>query len=479
MIAAASARGSVIVQSSRVASGRHPIRRTQQQLSTKNPSAPCQLSSSNFNASSPLLVKTNAAASHHPTARWISNSARRKTTAAWGATAASNGPPEAALTHAAEPVSSWTGAEVLASTLLAIAASGTFLLLGSTSVKAPPTAPRIHYKGSGGGGGGGGHHHGSSNSLLLGKERKPQAQTTRMEEFGPPYDVSVRALQGGRLTMEDEFFVTNGGRFAAVFDGHGGGGVSAFLKDRLYDYTGQFLSRTAWEQEDDSSKRTDSKASLSSYVAALRLAFSQIDEDVLEDDKLQYQGSTAVAVVVHEGEDGHRTLLSANVGDSRAILSRNQRAVDLTRDHKPNDEREKARILGMGETIEWDHYCKVHRVRNLSLSRAIGDRFAKPVVSGQVEIKHFPVEEDHDEFFLLASDGLWDVMSSQEVVSYVHDKLNAPPPGGVLAKEDAKRLQYTRRKNMSRHVATEALKRGSCDNVCVLIVWLDKDSLSR
>ena len=121
------------------------------------------------------------------------------------------------------------------------------------------------------------------------------------------------------------------------------------------------------------------------------------------------------------------TLVASGSGVSRGVLSRSGSAIELTRDHKPNDDREKARILAMGEKIEWDHYCKVHRVRNLSLSRAIGDRFAKPAVSGEVEIKCFPVYDDKDEFILLASDGLWDVMSSQEVVSYVHKRLNAPP----------------------------------------------------
>ena len=46
--------------------------------------------------------------------------------------------------------------------------------------------------------------------------------------------VSVRALRGGRLAMEDEFIVVGGGRLSAVFDGHGGGGVSQYLRDRLH-----------------------------------------------------------------------------------------------------------------------------------------------------------------------------------------------------------------------------------------------------
>ena len=113
-------------------------------------------------------------------------------------------------------------------------------------------------------------------------------------------------------------------------------------------------------------------------------------------------------------------------------------------------------------------------MRDLSLSRAIGDRFAKPAVSSEAEIKRFPLKDDDDEFLLLASDGLWDVMTSQEVVDFVHQSLkdtrnksmDASEPSGSGVNETGARKQ------MAIAVANEALERGSADNVCVLIVWL-------
>ena len=280
--------------------------------------------------------------------------------------------------------------------------------------------------------------------------------------------VSVRAVKGSRLYMEDEYFVGNGGKFVGVFDGHGGGDVSGHLRQNLYQQFLQQLTRKQWEFDQDKHQ-----ISLKSMVSALRAAFEAIDTEVLGKDTMKYQGSTAVAVAIYEGNDGSRTLVSANVGDSRAVLCRQGKAVDMTRDHKPSDERERARIENMGEQIEWDNYSKVHRVKNLSLSRAIGDRFAKPTVSGEAEIKLFPVREG-DEFILLASDGLWDVMTSEQVVEFVHQKLDALRPSGSRSEGDniTRRLKDVRRKNMSRYVATEALKRGSGDNVCVVIVWL-------
>jgi len=287
------------------------------------------------------------------------------------------------------------------------------------------------------------------------------------------YDLSVRALRGGRLSMEDMYCVHDGGRFAGVFDGHGGAMVSRYTSDTIYDKIKKYL-------EIESSDAAH--PSIGALVKSISSAFDELDDEVLSVDDFQYQGSTAVAVYVHEDEvTKERTIVSANVGDSRAVLARGSRAVSLTRDHKPDDEHEKKRILAMGETIEWDPYCQVSRVKNLSLSRAIGDRFAKPVVSGEVEIQLFPLGDlpcetgDEDDFIVLASDGLWDVMTSQNCVDYATKRLN-PTSAQVksMSKKELLHHKISRRKNMSRFMANEAMRRGSCDNICVVIVWLNE-----
>mmetsp|Transcript_12221 Transcript_12221/g.25778 ORF Transcript_12221/g.25778 Transcript_12221/m.25778 type:complete len:667 (-) Transcript_12221:117-2117(-) len=466
----------------------------------------------------------------------------------WDAPTFSGGPPRLSLSSSS---SSLWGVLAAGAVVLASVGGGMFLnpidrLTGGGG----------NGNGNGGSPGGGGGSNRNDNDPVGGGmfENANAEEETKEKERGEamvvevtaaprPYEVSVRALRGGRLSMEDEFVVVGGGRLSAVFDGHGGGGVSQYLRDHLHiiiadqlhyqtkqhaasknfrsdlksfvfgkgfkgsstnngthadatkpqehhprasdaQETNHFNPTTTHERNYSATHTTISgiKRDLSNIgllpvatvATALKDSFDQIDRQILQNDEFEYQGSTAIAVLLHETPDGVRTLLSANIGDSRGILSRDGRAVDLSRDHKPNDDREKARILAMGEKIEWDHYCKVHRVRNLSLSRAIGDRFAKPAVSGEVEIQRFPVDERRDEFVLLASDGLWDVMTSQEVVSYVHKRLNAAPKDGadVTCEEDWKCLRSLRRKNMSRFIANEALRRGSGDNISVVIVWL-------
>jgi serine/threonine protein phosphatase PrpC len=269
--------------------------------------------------------------------------------------------------------------------------------------------------------------------------------------------------------MEDAYTVANGGHFAGVYDGHGGDAVSAMLRDRLHNLYVQALPQRHFEEKQRLHDVPLSIPSIRSHTNALRGALKRIERDVLKHDDLEFIGSAAVVVIVHFDEHGQRSLLSANVGDSRAVLSRAGKAVDLTRDHKPNDEREMARIRSMGEEVEWDPYGEIYRVRDLSLSRAIGDRFAKPVVTSEAEIDCIPVVDEEDEFFVLASDGLWDVMTSQEVVDFVCCNLRSEPGANPnLGLEEKQR-------KMARMIANEALERGSADNVCVVLVWLRRD----
>mmetsp|Transcript_3817 Transcript_3817/g.9106 ORF Transcript_3817/g.9106 Transcript_3817/m.9106 type:complete len:103 (+) Transcript_3817:1-309(+) len=76
---------------------------------------------------------------------------------------------------------------------------------------------------------------------------------------------------------------------------------------------------------------------------------------------------------------------------------------------------------------------------------------------------------------LLASDGLWDVMTSQEVVDFVHEMLECPTQSVKTKKGKIVLTPEFRRRKMARFVAHEALERGSADNVCVILVWLKKE----
>jgi serine/threonine protein phosphatase PrpC len=204
-----------------------------------------------------------------------------------------------------------------------------------------------------------------------------------------------------------------------VFDGHGGEQVSSFCEMYLPSMIAE-------------GPRKD-------VGAALTTAFNQID-DMLEDPEYladfnaqaptkfgmfstpDQVGSTAVVCCVDE-----RVINTANAGDSRAVICRNGKAVDLSKDHKPLLKTEYDRIVKAGGWVGDEE-----RVNDdLALSRALGDleykknKDALPseqIISGTPDI-YTHSRDAQDEFLIVACDGIWDAISSQNAVDFVRGAL--------------------------------------------------------
>ncbi|XP_044015569.1 probable protein phosphatase 2C 21, partial [Aphidius gifuensis] len=157
------------------------------------------------------------------------------------------------------------------------------------------------------------------------------------------------------------------------------------------------------------------------------------DDDDDDDDEAQNNsslepgsksGCTAIVALLH-GEN----LYVANAGDSRCVLCRDGKALELSLDHKPKDTEEMKRIERAGGEVTWQG-----RVNgNLNLSRAIGDHQYKQntelppedqMISALPDIRHILIDPKRDEFLILACDGIWNSMSSSEVVKFVKKKIN-------------------------------------------------------
>ena len=159
------------------------------------------------------------------------------------------------------------------------------------------------------------------------------------------------------------------------------------------------------------------------------------------------------------------------MGDSRAVISKRGTAIPLSEDHKPTNEKEIERIVAAGGFVEFG------RVNgNLALSRAIGDfefkqnKFLSPsqqIVSADPEIREYKLtcskgsdDAQDDEFLVLACDGIWDVMSNQQVVTFIRRALAA----GCSLPEICERL-------MERCLASDTELGGvGCDNMTVVII---------
>lgn len=115
-------------------------------------------------------------------------------------------------------------------------------------------------------------------------------------------------------------------------------------------------------------------------------------------------------------------------------MSRNGKVINLSKDHKVTREDEQTRIKNDGG------YIVLGRVLGrLAITRAFGDFECKDIEvqnkeTGELEIKNFiisvpevreiQIDPREDEFIVLASDGLFDRYSSQEVVDSVSQKLS-------------------------------------------------------
>lgn len=124
----------------------------------------------------------------------------------------------------------------------------------------------------------------------------------------------------------------------------------------------------------------------------------------------------------------YRLSFQANVGDSRAVASFGGRVDALSLDHKPSNEAESKRIVAAGGWVEFN------RVNgNLALSRALGDFVFKrndkksqqeQIVTAYPDVQVRDINEEL-EFVVIACDGIWDVMTNEEVVAFIRMRIAA------------------------------------------------------
>lgn len=275
-----------------------------------------------------------------------------------------------------------------------------------------------------------------------------QKQTSKCEnEF---LKVGSSCMQGWRINMEDahtnllSFNNDKTSAFFAVYDGHGG--------PKVAEYAGNHLHHKITSQSSYNTNIPD----------AIRKGFLSIDQDMLEDEEMKEElsGTTAICVIIRD-----KKIYCGNVGDSRSIACVRGRVQNLSYDHKPNNELEAKRIVAAGGWVEFN------RVNgNLALSRALGDfvfkknegkRAEDQIVTANPDIDVKDLTPDH-EFILLACDGIWDVLSNEEVLEFVRSRIAQLIPPEIICEQ-----------LMNRCLAPDCQMGGlGCDNMTVILVCI-------
>lgn len=257
--------------------------------------------------------------------------------------------------------------------------------------------------------------------------------------------VSAHAIRNARRRMEDRhvclpaFNLLFGlddsvdRAYFAVFDGHGGADAARYASVHVHAVAARRPELATDPAE------------------ALRAAFRRTDEMFLwkaRRERLQ-SGTTGVCALI-----AGNTLHVAWLGDSQVLLVQQGRAVKLMEPHRPERQDEKDRIEALGGFVSHMDCWRVNGT--LAVSRAIGDVFQKPYVSGEADAASRELTGSED-YLLLACDGFFDVVPHQEVAGLVHSHL-AGPQGGAL--------------RVAEELVAAARERGSHDNITVVVVFL-------
>lgn len=221
--------------------------------------------------------------------------------------------------------------------------------------------------------------------------------------------------------------------FFAVYDGHAGSRVANYCSKHLLEHviSASFgVSGTQGSQDGGDNSTVDPSASVPPTIeavkAGIRTGFLKIDEHMRSFSDLRNgmdrSGSTAVGIIVSPDH-----FFFFNCGDSRAVLYRNSHVCFSTLDHKPCNPRERERIQNAGGSV------MIQRVNgSLAVSRALGDYDYKCVdgkgpteqlVSPEPAVREMLRAPEQDQFVILACDGIWDVMSNEELCEFVKSRL--------------------------------------------------------
>jgi serine/threonine protein phosphatase PrpC len=256
--------------------------------------------------------------------------------------------------------------------------------------------------------------------------------------------IALASCQGVRPEQEDADVAVQldkGHTLVGVFDGHGGALASTFSAENFADALHQTPSYRCYMND----FRKDSACSVEYLGEAIKDTYKELDRQLEEKLELEgiedSSGTTGCILIITPNY-----ILCGNAGDSRCVLSVDGFTKALSRDHKPDDAKEKERIESAGG--------KVVRGRidgELAVSRAIGDFKFKAsnqqhegggsntgggkVVSTPDISTH--IRGSRDQFLVLACDGLWDVYSSTEVLLQVSSLLNSDVktndiPGAII-----------------------------------------------
>ena len=259
--------------------------------------------------------------------------------------------------------------------------------------------------------------------------------------------------------------------YFGIYDGHGGYGCSTYLKNNLHMNIKEF-----------------SKIGIKIGIDIIEERF-KTKEAIDENGEIKdSSGSCGIILLIKKNR-----CIIANIGDSRLVIFKNRKITFSTIDHKPNYIIEKARIEMAGGKIYqtpsifplYQNGKKVdipYRVLpgRLSVSRTFGDIQAKDekfggnktVIIALPDITEIELNDEYN-LIIMGSDGIFDVLSNEELLECIDIVLKEKEITGNIKNEDIHQLcgDFT---NM---IIKSALAKESLDNITCIVIALNLNGL--
>mmetsp|Transcript_21203 Transcript_21203/g.36147 ORF Transcript_21203/g.36147 Transcript_21203/m.36147 type:complete len:387 (+) Transcript_21203:807-1967(+) len=246
--------------------------------------------------------------------------------------------------------------------------------------------------------------------------------------------------------------------FAGVYDGHGGVETARLLSNKLHVEILKSIKNL----------HPNAFALTNKIKKAIKNCFEEFDEENLKRILNRNQGmkpkctsgSTALCMLI----TNDLYVYISNVGDCRAVLSRQGKAISLSRDHNVDWINERRRVLNAGGKIS--RSGTINDI--LAMSRAFGDYELKRktplnqsviIATPQTRLLQLDLK---DEFIILATDGFWDVVSNTDAVKFTRQYLKETP-------DCEEKLN-----KVCRQLIDLALSRNSDDNISIIVMEIEK-----
>lgn len=215
------------------------------------------------------------------------------------------------------------------------------------------------------------------------------------------YKSGFSEILGLRTGMEDSIIVRDDLNLYAVCDGHAGPDTAKFAAIQIADLFEKGVKTKNFSYEKGKS-----------FILNI---FQQTDKN-LQKVGLP-DGSTICLAFVLSNEENNRKIVTAHLGDARAMIVRSDgSARELTIDHKPTTRSEFERIHNMFGRVSKDN-----RVDGLlAVSRSFGD-FKVFGVGKEPELNEFDLDDENDKFLVIGCDGVFDMLSNDDVALILSD----------------------------------------------------------